>query len=121
MLATLGSTNHADTMFSYLPIPISVAPSMDKEVSGAPSNTTRRSTMALSDIKMLWKVMYLKSDIIEEPLVGLPAKLIFLPCGILYFTHFYKNPTIFEHCMQQCLTFSIPHFLVSNGRKMFEI
>lgn len=53
-------------MASYLPSPVKVMSSIEREVIGTPSNTTRKSTMASSDTDMLRKVINLKSGVVEE-------------------------------------------------------
>lgn len=62
--------DHVDVLVSYLPSPVNVTPSMKTDVTGTPSNATRRLTMASSDTKRLLKDIFLKSNITEEHLVG---------------------------------------------------
>lgn len=57
-------------MASYLPSPVRVTPSNQKEVSGTPLNTIRKLTMASSDTETFFKLICLKNDIIDEYLVG---------------------------------------------------
>ena len=91
--------DHVDMLVFYLPSPVSVTPSMERDVTGTPSNATRILTMASSDAKRLLKAIFLKSNITEEQLVGFSAKLIYMPCGNLYFYTLTKKLTIFKYCM----------------------